>query len=170
MNSGLNSEVLNLFYSIQDGLETILFYSIQKRRSELFRSCSNRRLGPMSKRWITVWCTNLIRFLYESTVNCFKMDLSATLSPTLIKRIHYWHFWTPSDPFQTTPDTVGPSLRRSKNYSNYSWIVLNSAGLNYSIPNRIDSRWDYSIRNRIDDQGNYSSYSYLFKPLLDTEL
>ena len=50
MNSGLNSEVLNLFYSIQNGLETILFYSIQKRRRELFRSCSNRRLGPMSKR------------------------------------------------------------------------------------------------------------------------
>ena len=40
MNSGLNSEVLNLFYSIQNGFETILFYSILKRRRELIGNYS----------------------------------------------------------------------------------------------------------------------------------
>ena len=126
MNSGLNSEVLNLFYSIQNGFETILFYSILKRRRELFRSCSNRRLGPMSKRWITVWCTNLIRFLYESTANCFKKDLSATLSPTLIKRIHYWYFWTHFDPFQTTPDTREPCRTLSSAVQKLFKLFMNS--------------------------------------------
>ena len=38
---------------------------------------------------------------------------------------------TPSKPLRTPVSRVGPSLRRSKNYSNYSWIVLNSGGLNY---------------------------------------
>ena len=157
MNSGLNSEVLNLFYSIQNGFETILFYSILKRRRELFRSCSNRRLGPMSKRWITVWCTNLIRFLYESTANCFKKTCRQPFPQLWSKESTidiFGPILTPSKPLRTPVSRVGPSLRRSKNYSNYSWIVLNSGGLNYSI------------RNRIGDQGNYSSYSYLFKTLL----
>ena len=42
------------------------------------------------------------------------------------------------------------------------------ARLTYSIPNRIDPRWNYSIRNRIGDLQNYSTYSDLFKTLLAT--
>ena len=79
----------------------------------------------VTKRSVALWRTNLICFLSEQTVECFKMDFSATIPPNLIKGTHHQYFWTPSDPFQTTPDTVGPSLPRSENYdSNYRVVIL----------------------------------------------
>ena len=116
--------------------------------AELFRSCSNRRWGPMTKRWVALWCTNLIRFSIRIDRQMLQNRPFSDDSPNSDQRNPPSIFL---DAFWSLPDHSrhrrGPSLPRSENYSNYSWIVLNSVGLNYSILFRLFTcSWQKNVR------------------------
>ena len=112
--SGLNSQVRKLF--------KFLFYS--EALWELFRSCSNRRGGSVTKRWIAVWSKSdpqiWSAFCMTRPSNASNRPISNTF-PSSVHRsprsISLDALWPPSETTQTNSDTIGISLRRSETYS-----------------------------------------------------